>query len=364
MGRSRLSSSPLAQVASLILLGGLLLFLVYTFFPITNDYYYYFRPVAESWLEGERSMMGNEGRVLRYPPWTLLFVVLPMGLPEYRMGSALLTVSSLVLVGASLYLLLRMFPAPRTALLFALLTFFMAEMLFMGQLDAITLLGMTLAWWALRAQHPWALGAAFCLLGMKPVNVILFGVAVLMELRHWPLRAALRSFLLPLGMVVSAVLVVGTDFFTTYLGQTSQAATDISITLWRGLDALGLPAAPFAVLGAAALAATLWTAWREGLTERAGALIMAATLSFTIYAHADYYVLLIPAYLYVWKCDWRAALLIYPLTFTPLLRAPLGRDISWISVAFPLALLAAAWLLKPADQAAEATRSDLSLIHI
>ncbi|MFQ3647888.1 MAG: hypothetical protein SNJ80_13240, partial [Anaerolinea sp.] len=91
-------------------------------------------------------------------------------------------------------------------------------------------------------------------------------------------------------------------------------------------------------------------AWREGLTERVGAVVMAAALSFTIYAHADYYILLIPAFLYVWKRDWRAALLIYALTFTPLLRIFFGREISWVSIVYPLALLLAVWLLKPPDE--------------
>ncbi|XWX03811.1 glycosyltransferase family 87 protein [Aggregatilineales bacterium SYSU G02658] len=350
----RLPATKLSSVLMALALILLLLGVVYTFFPITNDYYYYFRPVAENWLAGEQSMAGNDGRVLRYPPWTLLFVVLPMGLPDYRLGNALLTTSSLMFVGLSLSLLLRLFPAPRVALIFALCTMFMAEMLFMGQLDAVTLLGMVTAWWALRHQQPWHLGLAFCLLGMKPVNVIPFGVVVLMELRHWPLKAALQSFILPLGMIVLSTLIIGPSFFTTYLGQTGSAATDLAITIWLAADALGLPTAPFVLAGLTALGAALWLAWREGLTERVGAIVMATTLSFTIYAHADYYVLLIPAYLYVWKRNWGVALLIYSLTFTPLLRAPFGRDISWISVAFPLALLVAVWLLKahPSEQSA------------
>ncbi|MFQ3659546.1 MAG: glycosyltransferase family 87 protein [Anaerolineae bacterium] len=338
------------QASAALVLVALLFGLIYQFFPITNDYYYYFRPVAENWLAGERSMVGNDGRVLRYPPWTLLFVVLPMGLPEYRAGSALLTVGSLLLLGLSLAILLRMFPAPRVAIIFALLTMFVAETLFMGQLDALTLLGMMVAWWALRLQRPWPMGVAFCLLGMKPVNVIPFGIVVLMEMRHWPLKAALQSFVLPLGMVVVSTLIIGPSFFTTYLGQTGEAATDLAITIWLALEALGLPSAPFIVLGILTFVLTFRLAWREGLTERVGAVVMAAALSFTIYAHADYYILLIPAFLYVWKRDWRAALLIYALTFTPLLRIFFGREISWVSIVYPLALLLAVWLLKPPDE--------------
>ncbi len=49
----RLPATKLSSVLMALALILLLLGVVYTFFPITNDYYYYFRPVAENWLAGE-----------------------------------------------------------------------------------------------------------------------------------------------------------------------------------------------------------------------------------------------------------------------------------------------------------------------
>jgi hypothetical protein len=337
---------PTSQIVIASALGFILFALIYFFFPITNDYYLYYRPVAENWLSGNPSMQGNEGAILRYPPWTLLFIVIPMGLPPtVILGNALLTFCSMLLIAGSVHILVSMYPAPKSSIIFAIFNLFMIEMLFMGQIDSVSLFGIMIGWWAIKKRSPWVLAISFCLLGMKPFNLIPLGFIFLIGMRTWRLIDILKAFSLPVLMVVVTTLYVGFDFFTVYLFELGGSISDISIILWDGLAYFGLPAAPFVVLGIVAMAAAFVTAWREGLTQRVYALVICTTFVFTPYSHADYYILMIPAFIYVWRLNWRIAMLAYAVSFLPILRIFIGREFSWISVLFPIVLLLAVWLL-------------------
>lgn len=343
------SQSPAQFIISAVL--GLILFLlVYQFFPIGNDYYYFYRPVAEHWLSGNPSMQGNAGNVLRYPPWTLIYLVIPLGLPPtLALGSAVLTFTSLVLLAASVYLFLRMHPAPALGVVLALVNLFVIELLLMGQIDAFSLFGVMVGWWAVRTSRPWLLGFAVCLMGLKPLNLIPTGLLFLIAIRHWPLRHLIKACILPTAMIVSSILIAGLDFFTVYSGEMTQAITGTAIILWRGLDLLGMPAWPFVLIGLLALGAALLVAWRTGLSARTYTLIICTTFVFTPYAHADYYVLMIPAFIYVWRLNWRVGLIVYITSFSPLLRLLWGHEISFVSLLFPSLLLVSAWLLPRMD---------------
>lgn len=329
--------------------------LIYAFFPIVNDYYYYYYPVAQHWLAGNPSLEGNAGNVLVYPPWTVLYLVVPLGLPPtLALGSALLTLLTLLMLLASVALVLAFRPAPRWVVVLALANLFTVELVLIGQLDAFTLFGMMLGWWALRTRRPGLLALGFCLLAMKPYNVLLLGLVFLLELRRWSPAQIAKALLPPVVMILSALgimLLVGFDWIAALFGTERVIVADISIVLWRGLAQLGLPALPFVALAAAAVAAALRVVWRAGLTERTCAIVLGTSLLFTPYAHADYYVLLIPAFLYVGRRSTALALLAYALTFTPLLRLAAGPTISWVSVAYPALLLLAAWLLPAQGEA-------------
>ncbi len=348
--------SMAVQVLITAALLALVFLMIYAFFPIVNDYYYYYHPVAQQWLAGSPTLAGNAGNVLVYPPWTVLFLVLPLGMPSsLALGSAVLTLLTLILLLASCYLVLRFRPAPRLVVLLSVFNLFTVELVLMGQLDAFTLFGVMLCWWALREQRPWGLALGLCLLAMKPYNVVLFGLVLLLEMRRWSVGALARAFSLPLLMVLLSLvlmLLAGFDWLNVFVDTSRrQIVTDISIVLWRGLAQLGLPALPFVLLALGAALAALRVAWRDGLTERTCALVLGTTLVFTPYAHADYYVLLIPAFIYVGRQSLLLALLAFALSFTPLLRLAAGPEISWVSVVYPALLLVSAWLLPDAASA-------------
>lgn len=333
------------RTAAFLLAAGVIVFLiVLRFFPIGNDYYYYYRPIADQWLNGDHTLYDGPNQRLFYPPWTL-FVILPLGLPSLEAGSALLNTASLLCLLLAITLISRLKPVPRFGLLLALLNLHTFDLFILGQLDLFVLAGLVLCWWAVVKQRPLLVGLGLCLMAIKPVNVLLPVVVILLAVRHWPRRQSAVVFIPPLLMLIVSSVMVGFDWPLKYITNFKDPVSVLAISIWRGAAALELPVWLPALPGLIVVTAVLCLAWRDGLTERTLGLAVAANLAFTIYAHGHYYVLLIPAMIAVSRSSKPLALVAYLATFAPLLRLPYGFGASWVGVLYPLLLLAGLWLV-------------------
>lgn len=332
------------------LLGGLAIvafLVVLRFFPIGNDYYYYYRPLAEQWLRGDHSMYDGPNQRLFYPPWTL-FIILPLGLPSMEVGAALLTSASLACLLLALLVLRRLQPSPRYGLVLALVNLSVVDLIVHGQLDMFLLAGLALGWQAVEKRQPLLLGVGLCLMGMKPVNIVLTVLLFLIAIRRWSWREIGLVFTPPLLMLLASSALVGFDWPLKYIANYHDPVSKFAISIWRGAETLNLPLWLPAIPVLIAVLAFLRLAWRDGLTEQTLGIAVATNLAFTPYAHGHYYVALIPAFFAVARRDWRWALLAWVATWVPLLRSPLGPEASWLGVFYPLILLAALWRLSPA----------------
>jgi hypothetical protein len=328
-------------VAALLLIGFVI---IWKFFPVGWDYYYYYRPFTDQWFgKLNQAPLDGPGLPLVYPAWTLL-VLLPPGLFPLEMGSALLNYTSLILLFLSIYIFQRIRPASPFIVLLAILNLHTAKMFGLAQLDMFSLAGVAVSWWAIRKQRPWLLGIGFCLLAIKPANVILVGLVFLFSLRTWPRQQIVQAFVPPLIMVVISTLLAGINWPIEYLQNFDSLDSELAILIWRAADQLGLPRWPFAVMGIISVVAFVRLAWREGLTERTVGIAIATTFVFSFYAQSAYYVLLIPAFIYVARRYWWLALLAYAFTWAPLLRAPFGPEAMWVSIFYPVLLLIGLWL--------------------
>lgn len=173
----------LLRGALLLSLAVIIFLVVLRFFPIGNDYFYYYRPIAEQWLRGDRTLYDGPNQRLFYPPWTLI-VILPLGPPSLEAGSALLNTASLLALLLSLYLHSQLAALPRYGVLLALLNLHTVDLFILAQLDLLALAGMLLAWWALARRRPLLVGLGFCLMAIKPLNLILLGILFLLALRR------------------------------------------------------------------------------------------------------------------------------------------------------------------------------------
>lgn len=322
--------------------------------PLGADYFYFFYPMAEQWVDGQFTMYDGAGERLFYPPWSL-FVIIPLGFFPLELGKGVLFTASLV----GLIAAVRIYQGSRSVtmlgVVFALANLHTFDLLVRGQIDVVVLLGLVLGAWAIPNRRPVMTGLALCLMVMKPpLNIALPGLLYLLAIRTWPRRELGRVMWFPVGVLIVSSLMVGLDWPLLFVRNVETPVNYLSISLWRGAAVLGLPAWPIAIAAVVAVIAWLRLAMREGLTDRTLSLALATNFVFTNYANGDHYILLIPALLYVARHSPRLALLAYLTTWTPLLRLPLGPDASPIDILYPVVLLGAAWYLRPATAAPQA----------
>lgn len=328
-------------VLALLLVGFVI---IWKFFPVGWDYYYYYRPFTDQWFANlTNTAVEGAGKPLGYPAWTLL-VLLPPGLFPLEMGSAILNYTSLILLFLSIYIFQRIRPVSPLIVLLAVLNLHTAKMFGLAQLDMFSLAGVAISWWAVRRQRPYLLGIGFCLLALKPVNMIPVGLLFLFSIRGWPRQHILQSFVPPVVMLALSTILMGLDWPVVFLQNLNALDSELAILIWRAADQLGLPQWPFHILSLIAFAAFARLAWREGLTDRTISIAIATTFVFAFYSQSAYYVLLIPAFIYVARRYLWLALLAYVFTWAPLLRAPFGPEAMWVSIFYPVLLLIGLWL--------------------
>lgn len=340
-----------AAIAGLVLV----FFVAERYWPLGPDYYYHYRPLADEWISGSWDMYS--GRLyLAYPPWSAV-VIAPLGLLPLESGKAALFVFTLVCIGASLRLIYGRWRIPPWVLFASLANLFTFDALLRGQLDGVVLLGMVLAWWAARNRRPWLLSFALCVATIKPpINVALPLLVILFELRHWPRREIVAVAVLPILSVVGAFAVFGLNWPVDFLHNLQGPINYLSISIWRAATSLGLSPVWIAALCVLIIILVAHNVWRSPLELRSLSIAVAANMLITPYANGDHYVLLIPAFAYVAQQNWRWSVVAYILSYTPLLRVPLGYDAAIADLLFPVVLLACAWLLTSRTE----TRADKS----
>ncbi len=327
--------------------------------PLGPDYYFYYRPVAEAFLSGQTRLYDSLEAGFYNAPWGLL-ITIPLTWFSLYMGQAVLVVASLLCLLAAVRLLQRDHALPVYAIALALANLHTFDLLLRGQIDAFILPGLVLGYMGIRQKRPLLLSFAFWLLAIKPVNVVLPALLFLYAIRQWPRRDQLLALSLPLLSVPLAGVFIGFDWPLRYVQAFAGRPPNdyLSISLWHMAEFLHLPAWPFVILAAAALAIFARTVRRQGFTERTLYTAIALNLIFTVYANGNHYILLIPVFLYVARHSRRWALLAYAMTWTPLLRAVGGFDLAWVDLLYPIVLLAALRQVNAAE--ADAARAALT----
>lgn len=313
------------------------------FWPLGADYFYHFRPLADQWVDGYLHIYDGTQERLFYPPWSL-FVIVPLGLFPLELGNGMLFTASLLGLVGSIHIYQNTVSFPAYAIFLSLANLHVFDVFIRGQIDVAMLLGLVLAWHAIRTDQPMLVGLGLTLLTVKPpLNVVLPGALYLLAIWCWQIGDRWRVFVVPtLALVISTAL-VGLDWPLLFANNLTSPNDYLAISLWRAASTLGLPAWIVALPAGVALLAWGRLALNEGLNQKTLAIALATNFTFTNYANGDHYILLIPALLYVAQLDRRLALLAYAATWTPLLRLSYGWDLAPLDVGFPLILLLAAW---------------------
>jgi hypothetical protein len=334
--------------AVLIVIGlGIFVFLAERYFPLGADYFYHFRPLAEQWRDGYWHIYDGVRARLLYPPWSL-FVIAPLGWFPLNTAKALLLLASILATIAALRLLYHPGKIPVLILIMALTHLHTFDMYVRGQFDSVVLLGIALSFWAFHRKQLLWFSLALCLATVKPpMGWALTLIVFMIGIWSWSPREKLLVISFPIVCLVVSFIAFGVDFPLQFLNNIQPPLDYLSISLWRFANANGIPL--FVLFPPLIIACffCLRLALREGVTLRVIAIALATNFVFTPYANGDHYVNLLPAFVYVASRNWKIATLIYILTWTPLLRLPLGYDATILDIFYPVALMLASWFLPP-----------------
>src|SRR5260221_11830126 len=173
-----------------------ILFLAHVW-PIGPDYYFTFQRTAQMWLHGETRLYDSATLDSSYSngffnaPWTLILLV-PLSLLPLQIGEAVLNVGSLVGILLCIRALALTKPIPVYAIALAMANLHSFDVLLRGEIDVVPLLGVVLGWWAVQTRRPLALSLALALMAVKPVNVVLPALVLLLAIRDWRLADKLK----------------------------------------------------------------------------------------------------------------------------------------------------------------------------
>lgn len=179
-------------------------FALFHLLPIGYDFYHWYWPIPRAWLAGETHLYDQASAEFYSPPW-VAWLLLPFALLDMRWGMVALTITSAAVIGGVAHSYARQAGAryPSLLALLAVVCPYSLQVLFVGTLDAWSLLGVYLAYGAARSRNGWLLGFALLLAAAKPQNVALTGPILLIAVRAWPLQTLARVALLPGAVLVA-----------------------------------------------------------------------------------------------------------------------------------------------------------------
>lgn len=335
----------------LLLVGVGLLFLAVmaNLWQVGPDYFVY-RTTAEKWLQGTTRLYDENGRNFFNMPWTLLLII-PLTFFPLKMGMAVLNLASLVaLVGAARLFQKTKHLAP-VYIVPAIVTLYTILLLLNGQLDAFVLLGLAISWWAIGRHRPEWLSLGLTLLLIKPLNVALVILILVIAVRHWSVRDWLKAIALPVVLSLVAGFVIGFDWPLRYIENYfafPPITEDKIVTLWRVAALFNLSTILVAVSGIIAAAALIVVAWRRGVDEWTLNAALAVTFIWTPYAWNYHYIMLIPAFLFVARVNRRVAWAIFSVSWLLTVRLAFGGGVySLVDIVYPILLGVFIWMARP-----------------
>lgn len=272
------------SLAGLLLISaglGIVIFGLYLYLPVGYDFYHWYWPVPRAWLSGETRLYDEASRGFYLPPWTV-WLLLPVSVVDIRIGMVGLTLLSLAmaLYVSFAYLKGSGVSRPLPVALLAALCPYCLQVYFVGTLDALSLMGVFLAWRGAKAGTPWLLGLGTILALTRPQNAVLTGPVLLLGMRGWSAREMAQAAAIPVLVMLATFIGFGLDWPLRWW-QNLHEAPPIPYLVTSSYDALKLLGVPyaFAVLGCAGL--TVWTvrrAWKSGVN--------AETLNITVVVNA------------------------------------------------------------------------------
>lgn len=300
----------------------LVLFALSLTVPIVGDYFSFFRPTTLAFLRGESNLYDAASPGYYNAPWALAIWIPFVSFP-YAVGQGAHELLYLLFLLAAVWLLQK--DVPRVGILFALLNIPAFILLMAAGIDSFVLLGIALAYVAVRRHHAGVLAVALFILATKPQNVLLVIALCLYASRQW------KAVWLPIASVIVSSLFIGLDWPLRYLVylRDNPPMQAWRVELWNSVPLLVLVPLAFVALSAFA-----WFVWRRGFTEMTFSLAVATNLVFSPYVTVSHMVGLVPVLLFLARRNVKLALVLYLASWL----------IPVFGMAYPIAALVILWL--------------------
>ncbi len=333
----------LLKIASVILMG----IVFASFLTPGYDLVNYFTKLPQDYLQGRTRFYDDGAPDFPYFPWFLL-LMFPLAWIPLQLAQLVLFSLSI----GSVMIAVDVFAHSRAAQDFLLIFFLIANLhfiylLYLGQVDGIMLIALTLGYLAARREKPGELAATLFLMGMKPINLVLAAALyVYHAFQHWRRQQFVIAVVLPaFSLLALSVLISGPDWVVRYIDRFGNGDKPgiMQVSLWD----LGLPPGLVAIPAIGLLLLLAQAVKTQGLSHWTLSLALVINALLSPHTKSYHFVLLYPAFIYLWLCSRRAAVAVWLITFTPLLRTGGERfDLGIIDIMYPLGLLAGLFLYR------------------
>lgn len=300
----------------------LVLFALSLTVPIVGDYFSFFRPTTLAFLRGESNLYDASSLGYYNAPWALAIWIPFAGFP-YAVGQGAHELLYLLFLLAAIWLLQK--DVPRVGILFALLNIPAFILLVAAGIDSFVLLGIALAYIAVRRRRVGVLAVSLFILATKPQNVLLVIALCLYASRQW------KAIWLSIASVIVSGLFIGFDWPMRYLVylRDNPPIQARRVELWNAVPATVL--IPLALI---ALSLFAWFVWRRGFNEATFSLAIATNLVFSPYVTDSHMVILVPILLFLARRNVKLALIPYLASWL----------IFYFPMVYPIAALVILWL--------------------
>ena len=338
-------SSPYVYGFLIAVLAGIFWLLVeYEFFGA--DFYYIFYPMATAFRETAMLLyIPGQSNGFYYPPHTLYYWII-LSLFPVAIANALHRMLTLSFLFAASKLWSKYSRWDIVIVTLAIANLHTMDHWIRGQMDAMAMVGLVLAFVATKERQPFLLGLGATIAMIKPTNMALPMLLIAWELRSWHWRDILKAATVPILTFLSTFIIFDLEWLIRYMQKAANLRTNsyTIITIWELSRIAEIPRfLTFGFVGLMLLG--LLKNWR--FTAEIFALAISISYLISPYAASYHYVALIPAIMGIRSRMW--VVLLWFLSFLPLLRVLSGEGVV-AALLYPIAVtMALLWQIARGD---------------
>ncbi|CAG0936227.1 hypothetical protein TFLX_05093 [Thermoflexales bacterium] len=295
------------------------------------DFHGVYYPAIRDFMTGHFAYATSPGYL--NPPWTL-FLLGPLGWFSPDVARGLLVAVTLWVTLA----VMRDHHPLKISYLLVVISMPMLAVMWLGQLEVFSLLGVLIGYRAVMRRQPGWLAGALLLMLIKPQEtwiIMLFLLAG--SVRRWTRVEWVKIFVPVILVVVVTSVWLGLDWIPRMLGASSKYAIEwqnFSIWQWRDNLPWGLVIAVWSVIALG----TLWALRRVGLTHLGLAMAAVGSNLLSPYLTTPHLLLsMCLSWGLLLERSWKWGAVAYLASLTPLLRMTTGdQALNQLDVIFPL----------------------------